>query len=123
MATILIPVVIVLIALIVAVVVTKQVARGQRTHADRLRHGHDNTVRYQVPEGRDPAAVMLELRRAGYEVVSDASVGQSGELMIAGPHRDSLDREDLRRTLRGITRINMEGDIAPSVPPVIFMDE
>ena len=79
-------------------------------------------MRYRVPHGQDPAAVILGLTRAGYDAVPDPTMGQGNELLIAG-HDQTVDRESVRRALSEITQLNLEGDHLASVPPVRFMDE
>ena len=122
MAAILVPVIIIVIALVAGAITASRFVRRERVHANALRRGREDTLRYQVPHGQDPAAVVLGLTRAGYDAVPDPTVGQTNELLIAG-QTEPTDRESVRRALAGITQLNLEGDELASVPPVRFMDE
>lgn len=123
MAAVLIPVVIVVVALILGMMAAKRFVSRQQARADRLVHSHDDTVRYQVPHGQDPAAVLLGLNRAGYEAVGDPAVTGTNELLIGGRAGRELDREELRAVLAHVAQLNMEGDQAPALPPIRFADE
>jgi len=122
MAAILIPVIIIVIALVAGAITARRFVRREKVHANQLRRARADTVRYQVPQGQDPSAVIVGLTRAGFDAVPDPTVGQTNELLIAG-HDHEVDREGVRRALAGITQLNLEGDELASVPPIRFMDE
>jgi len=123
MAAILIPVVLVVIALVAGALTAKRFMAREQARASKLDRGARTTVRYQVPHGQDPAAVLARLHQAGYEAVVDPGVANTGELLIAGREGHRLDREELRGILGGVTQLNMEGDQLPAAPPIRFADE
>lgn len=122
MAAVLVPVILVLILLVAGAISLRRFVRREGAHGDRLRDDREGTVRYLVPPGQDPAAVLAGLGRQGYDAVPDPSVGQPRELLIAARHDGRIDREEVRRVLAGITDLNLEGDQV-TVPDVRFMDE
>ncbi|MGN6722991.1 MAG: hypothetical protein ACTHJM_10305 [Marmoricola sp.] len=122
MGAILIPVLIVVIIVVALGMAAKGFVRRERDRTDRVR-SEKTTLRYEVPPGQDPTEVILELARAGYEVVPDATVGQSSEILIGRRGRRVTRREDVRSLLEKMSRVNAEGG-APGTPPrVRFMDE
>jgi len=123
MGAILIPIVIVVVALVAGALAVKQFVGRERARADKVYGGGEAMVRYRVPHGQDPAAVLLGLQRAGYEPVLDPVVGHTNELAIARGDHMRLDRDEVRNIFAGITQLNMEGDHLESVPPVRFVDE
>jgi len=123
MGALLIPVVIALIALIVGAITAKRFIARERARADRLTSDQETALRYRVPSGQDPAAVLLGLDRAGYEAVLDPALGATNELVIAKRGDQRLDREQLRRVLANTTQVDMEGDHVASLPPIRFADE
>ncbi|MGN6161731.1 MAG: hypothetical protein ACTHOG_08525 [Marmoricola sp.] len=121
MLAIAIPIVIVVIALVAAAAALRRLGRRQQARADDLR-SDDRTLHYCVPNGFEPVEVVVALRRAGYEVVHDASVGQVGELLIGAPEGRRLDRERVRLLLAEVTNPK-EARGRQHVSVVRFMDE
>jgi len=123
MGAILVPVVIIVIVVVAATLSFKRFVVRERARADRLYADREAVMRYQVPHGQDPAAVLVGLGRAGYEATIDPVVGETNELAIARGEHSRMDREELRDALAGITQLNMEGDQSPVPTPIRFADE
>lgn len=109
----------VLKTLVTMVVIVLMVRRLLRRHGDRGRTaGRGGVLRYQVPTGQDPAAVLGTLRAAGVASEPDVVDGESVVVIsLTPPHtRDSV-RDIVRRAPE-----NMQGDRRPS-RVVTFSDE
>jgi len=93
----------------------------RRKVQDEVKHGEGEAVRYQVPEGQDPAAVMAALRHEGFEPVGDQ---EATEQDILVPYRGPADRERVRRIIASAP-ISLEGGPHPtdSASEVRFTDE
>lgn len=122
MGAIAIPVVIVLVAALAGALAAVRFTRRRRDEADLMRLS-DRTLHYIVPNGVDPADVVLELGRAGYEAVSDATVGNPGELLIGGRGDRGIDREQVRRILSACIDDRAAPQDVPALSHVRFMDE
>jgi hypothetical protein len=104
----------------------KQFGRRETQHSDRLQNADRPTLRYEVPQGQDPAVVLHELRKAGYDVSADSEPGPSSPVLIIGtPGGAAPDREELRSTLDRLDSANIDpsADMALDRPSVRFMDE
>jgi hypothetical protein len=126
MAAVLIVVLFVVVALVLAAYALKRFGSREIEHSDRLQNADRPTLRYQVPPGQDPAAVLTELRRAGYDASADSEPGPSSPVVIVGTTSGGApDREQLRATLERMDLVNVdpEADVAMDRPPVHFMDE
>ena len=123
MGAILIPIVIIVIAIVAGAITATRYVRRQRARADLIRGAGPSTLRYAVPNGQDPGAVVLGLDRAGFEAVPDATVGMPTEVLIGAPGGKVPDREEVRQVLAGLGQLNFEGDTAPVPKPVRFVDE
>lgn len=121
MGALAIPIVIIVVALVAAAVAFTRFTRAERAKADGLR-ADGQTLHYCVPNGYDPVDVVLELSRAGYEVVPDSSVGQSDELLIGGRDGQRPDRERIRQILAELT-VPTDASGRQQVSAVRFMDE
>jgi hypothetical protein len=100
MGAVLVPVVAVIIVLVLAAFAIKRFGRDEREHSDQLQQPDRPTVRYEVPPGQDPAAVLADLRQAGYDASADSEPGPSSPiLIIGGPSGQAPDRERLRVVL------------------------
>lgn len=79
-----------------------------------------NKLRYAVPEGQDPAAVMAVLAPAGYPVSLEEQV-DTRVLVIAAPDGGTPDRETVRALIaQASTTIQ---DPAPTSSEVRFLGE
>lgn len=117
MGALVIPVVLVIAALVAGALALSRFARRRRVRADALRRS-DQTLHYSVPNGMDPAHVVLRLSRAGYEAVPDTTVGGPAALLIGGRGDRRIDREEVRRILTDFTDL-----VAAPVSAVRFTDE
>lgn len=81
----------------------------------------ENTVRYDVPNGQDPAAVLVALTRAGFE--AELEPGDSHALTIRMP-MGAEQRDEVRTALENEARQTLDPQ-DDSVPggPVRFRDE
>jgi xanthine/CO dehydrogenase XdhC/CoxF family maturation factor len=107
MGAVLVPVILLLVVLVLAAVAIKTFTRANVEHSDRLQHADRPTLRYALPPGQDPALVVAELRRAGYEVSPDSEPGPSSPIVIIGTHDGEPDREAVRRALADIDGTNI----------------
>jgi hypothetical protein len=126
MAAGLIVVLFVVVALVLAAYALKRFGSREIEHSDRLQNADRPTLRYEVPPGQDPAAVLTELRRAGYDASADSEPGPSSPVVIIGTTTGGApDREQLRATLERMDVINVdpEADVVMDRPPVRFLDE
>ena len=75
-------------------------------------------LRYHVPPGQDPAAVLAAVREQGLDATIRMDGGYEDVVVVCDPERD---RERLRRILRdapvGMAGTHTEG------PPIRFADE
>jgi hypothetical protein len=112
----------VLVILVPVVVVIAAIAalrrRGDAVMAEVEAHPTD-TLRYHVPEGQDPAAVLAALEVEGYHATLAPSPDTDDVLI---PCRTGADREraHVRAVIAHAAR-DMEG--APGDHPVLFSDE
>lgn len=80
------------------------------------------SLEYEVPEGRDPVAIVLALRRDGLEAVEVMRHGR--ELIVIGcPSGKEEVRPRARAVIEHEADLNLEGDPARGHPLVTFADE
>jgi hypothetical protein len=126
MGAVLIPVILVLVVLVLGVLAVRRFSRAEVQRSDHLQNADRPTVRYQVPPGQDPAAVVAALRAAGYDASPDSEPGPSSPIVIVGTHGGGpLDREAVRATLVGTSGTNINADESAQVERgrVLFEDE
>ena len=126
MGAVLVPVILLLVVLVAAAYAVKRFGRREIEHSDHLQNADRPTLRYEVPAGQDPAAVLTELRRAGYDASADSEPGPSSPVVIIGTITgDAPDREQLRATLDQLDLVNVDPgvDVPMDRPAVRFMDE
>ena len=80
--------------------------------------GAEGELRYQVPVGQDAAAVMGQLRTAGYSATAQLVSGEEDVVIVCDPVRD---RERVRDVLRDAP-VDMAGHPFDG-PPITFVDE
>lgn len=107
MGAVLVPLILLLLALVLAAVALKRFSRANVEQSDRLQYADRPTLRYVVPPGQDPAVVVAELRKRGYDVSPDADPGPSSPTVIIGTHEGEPDREAVRRALGDIDGTNI----------------
>ncbi len=98
---------------------------GRRAGGTRVSEEMPSTrLRYAVPLGQDPAAVVAALTRHGYDAALDPDVEVDGRQVIDVARTDDErpDREDVRRIIREDATLNLEGH-RPDTGPVRFVDE
>jgi hypothetical protein len=126
MGAVLVPVILVLIVLVAGWVAVRRFSRAEVRRSDRLQASERPTLRYQVPPGQDPAAVVAALRAAGYDASPDSEPGPSSPIVIVGGrHGDAPDREAVRATLVRTSDTNVNPDESGEVERgrVLFEDE
>jgi hypothetical protein len=128
--------VLVVVMVVVVVLLALALAFGARAfsrsirptaeHSDRLQNADRPTLRYEVPNGQDPAVAVAELQAAGYDVSADSEPGPGAAILIIGmPSGAAPDRERLRTQLARIDRVNIDPGAEPAtaLPAVRFLDE
>ena len=113
-------VVLVVIALVVAGVLLSRLGKSRAAqHEEVMTASH--TLRYQVPAGQDPAAVLVALSRHGFEAVADPDDVHA--LVIMCP-LGSAQREEVRIVLENEAQQTLDPQ-DQHVPggPVRFLDE
>ena len=125
MGALLVPVVIFVVLVVVVAVAVKRFGSRQIEHSDALQDPARETLRYEVPPGQDPAAVLIGLREAGYDASTDAEPGPSSPVVVIGATGGAPDREALRRTLADLEGTNVNPDESETVDRarVRFTDE
>ena len=126
MGAVLVPVILVLIVLVAGWVAVRRFSRAEVRRSDRLQASERPTLRYQVPPGQDPAAVVAALRAAGYDASPDSEPGPSSPIVIVGGrHGAAPDREAVRATLVRTSGTNVNPDESGEVERgrVLFEDE
>lgn len=100
MGAVLVPVIALLVVGVLVTLAIKRFGSDEITHSDQLQVADRPTVRYEVPAGQDPAAVLTQLRQAGYDVSADSEPGPSSPILIIGTDSGGPpDRERLRAVL------------------------
>jgi hypothetical protein len=126
MGAFLVPVILLVIVVALGVVAVKRFSRAEVARSDRLQSPERPTLRYQVPSGQDPAAVVAALRAAGYDASPDSEPGPSSPIVIVGGKQGATpDREAVRATLveASGTHMNPEESAEVERGPVLFEDE
>jgi hypothetical protein len=121
MGALLIPVLIVLVLLVLGVVWLRRWGADRQRLADELNRPDTPTLEYTVPEGQDPAAVLLALENDGYVATTDPT----DTLLVRVHCPAGLDRE--RARVRAVIETVGVTAIDSGVPvhdgPVRFRDE
>ncbi len=127
MGAVLVPVILVAIVLVLGVLALRAFPGREVDHSDELQLDHRHSVRYQVPPGQDPAAVLHHLQSEGYDVSPDSEPGPSSPILVIGTQDATIvDREYLRRTIVAFDETNVNPEESGPVvdrPPVRFLDE
>jgi hypothetical protein len=98
-------VIVVVVALVAAALMLRRLGREREArHEDVMRAPY--TLRYDVPEGQDPAAVLVSLSRGGFEAAADPGNVNALTIMCPlGPEQ----REEVRVLLERETANTLEG--------------
>jgi hypothetical protein len=119
-AALLIPILILIVVVPSVVVVAVVPAMRRRDEAIKGEARTVPTLRYHVPGGQDPAAVVGALEAEGYAVTFGDTVEGTHDLLI--PCRTGADRERAHvRAVISHAALNLEGD--PGDTSVRFADE
>jgi hypothetical protein len=120
MGAVLVPVVIVVVVVLVGLVLVKRLGRDGDQRREEVM-GASHTLRYDVPEGQDAAAVLVALSRHGFEAVADPNDPHT--LVIMCPL--GIDqREEVRVVLENEAMQTLdERDAHVHTGPVRFVDE
>ena len=89
---------------------------------DEAVSGQVDSLRYVVPVGQDPAAVMSALKLEGFEVVRDDAATHSQDLLILCPAGVDRERARVRAVIAHEAAVDMEGHPMPE-HEVRFADE
>jgi hypothetical protein len=116
----------VVVPLIIIVAVCYLAVRWFRQNEARKHHEATGEVveslRYHVPRGQDPAAVLAALQIEGYEAVYDDE-SNTPDVLILTPAGADRERAHVRSVLAHGTAQNLEGDPQPAGRQVRFADE
>ena len=93
----------------------------ERTYNEATGHVVDS-LRYHVPNGQDPAAVLAALKVEGYEAVYDDRA-EVPDVLILTPSGADRERAHVRAVLNHGTPQNLEGDPQPAGRQIRFADE
>lgn len=125
------PLVIVAVILLILIVVAVLMFgaggfRAMRQRQDALRQDAVDervpSLRYVVPVGQDPAAVMTALMNEGFEVVRDDAATHSQDLLILCPAGVERERARVRAVIAHDAGVDMEGHAMPE-HAIVFADE
>jgi hypothetical protein len=109
MGAIFVPIVLVIVVGVVAVLLVKRMSARETEVQDTLSGREVPSLRYRVPEGQDPASVLVALRNAGYVATADDSGGGNAGVLVSATDGDEPDRETVRAVIAG-SSLNQEGD-------------
>jgi hypothetical protein len=127
MGAVLVPVIAVIIVLVIAGFAVQRFSRREVEHSDRLQLADRPTVRYEVPNGQDPAAVLNQLHQAGYDASPDSEPGPSSPVIIIGTTSGTAPDRDRLRTLLADAPVNVDPSVDSATEEtrstVRFMDE
>ena len=106
------------VSILVLVLLRSASLDSEHTRGQLLRLGAE-TLAYEVPNGQDPADVIVALNRAGYTAIED---GDAYRVLVHCPHGRGNDRPEVRSV---IERVCASGGIARAdhIETVRFADE
>jgi hypothetical protein len=112
-----------LVLLVVALRALRRKGRLRRLLVGRPAPSYEKpgSLRYRVPVGQDPAAVVTTLRQAGYEVIRDEAPTHIQELVIQCPAGPEHERARVRSVIAQAP-VDLGGSPAPE-HLVRFADE
>ncbi|SFB79666.1 hypothetical protein SAMN04487968_101555 [Nocardioides terrae] len=119
MSAVLVPVLVLVVLALVAMAAVRVLRRRDEAVKAEAFSPNTDTLRYHVPEGQDPAAVIAALEVEGYRATL-APAPSIDDVLI--PCRAGAERERAHvRAVIAHSALNMEGD--PGDHPVVFIDE
>ena len=105
MGAVYVVVIVVVVLLVGGALALRRLGAHQQAEHERV-VSSEHTLRYDVPEGQDPAAVLVSLSRAGFEAVADP--GNAHALTIRCPLGPEQ-REEVRLVLERETANTLQG--------------
>jgi len=106
----------------VAFLATRWFRQSEQLKRREARAGAVDSLRYHVPPGQDPAAILAALQLEGYQAVRDD--GQTTQdILILTPSGADLERLRIRAVLAHESRLKLEGDPTPADQEIRFADE
>ena len=114
-------VIVIVVVLVVAGLMLKRFGADTARRQEAVVNEARETLSYRVPEGQDPAAVLVALSRGGFEAVS--APGDSHLIVIECPMGVSQQREEVRTLLENEAPLNLEEDPNNLVERALFTDE
>lgn len=113
-------VVLVVIAVVIAGLMFKRFGDENRRRQEAVRENPRQVLRYRVPEGQDPAAVLVALTHGGFEAVTSPDDTQM--VVVQCPMGADEQREEVRTLIENEAALNLEDD--PHNPGTVrFTDE
>lgn len=110
------------VALVLLIITAVRALRSRRSsHSTPDPSDQRRSLRYHVPVGQDPAAVIAALWQGGYEVVREHAPTHIQDLIITRPDGAGLERNAVRAAIARAP-IDLEGAPAPG-HEVVFGDE
>jgi hypothetical protein len=117
------PVFIIFLVIVVALFALMRYVGRQGQHQTDVKSSPVDMLRYQVPEGQDPAIVLAALQKEGFHAIPDVhGAGASHDVLIPCPEGVDRHRAHVRSIIQGTEQINYEGD-QRQIPQVRFADE
>ena len=95
MSAVLVPILLVILVLVIASVAVVRMNRRKEAREARAKSGETEFLRYRMPEGQDPAAVLAALRQEGFDPVQDSETA-GREVLIPCPAGKDRERARVR---------------------------
>jgi hypothetical protein len=118
MGAVVVIVLLVVVLVIGGAVAVRSISKDEATHEEQVKTGGEY-LRYRIPEGADPAAIVVALRHGGYDVVNDHEF-HGEELLISCPGGPDQHRAAVRGLLSNVPDLQGQSHGAVSVH---FADE
>lgn len=116
--------IVMLLALVAVLVLVGAGFQDRIRQQRRVRDEADGTVPtldYEVPEGQDPAVIMVALRQEGYEATVEPS-GRHPHVLVPCPSGTERERAHVRAVVQGAS-VSALDDGVPLEQEVRFADE
>ncbi|MFC5176624.1 hypothetical protein [Nocardioides taihuensis] len=118
MGAVVVIVLVVLVLLVGGAIAVRSISKDEAVHEEHVKSGGEY-LRYRIPEGADPAAIVVALRHGGYDVVNDHEL-HGEELLISCPGGPDQHRSAVRELLRDVPDLQGQSHGAVNVQ---FADE
>lgn len=107
----------IVVPLVIVIAIVWGAVRYFRRREDAVKEavatGEVEALRYHVPTGQDPAAIMAALQTAGYDAMP-ATAGVTQDLLIVARNGGRVDRAAVRHVIEHDADLNLEGDPSPT---------